>query len=864
MHLRRIILAVAAVFAAAAAQAEEPLFPFVVSYDSPENVTNVSDWLDAPAGKHGFVRADGARFVTDAGPIRFWATNLCFDACFPTHEESERLAERLARLGINCVRLHHMDSRSIWGKSENKLTIDPERLERLDYLIAQLKKRGVYVNINLHVSRWLDEAEGFPNREGRPNYDKGLDNFEPRMIEAQKKYARDLLTHVNPYTGTAYVNEPAVAMVEINNENALFSSWAGRDLDDLPEPYATTYRKTWNAWLRTKYATTDALRKAWNVGETPLGAEMLQGGDFGPGFERVWSLERDAQTQVEWKTQPGGPGGKTFVQMKVGKLGEVAWHPQFTQSKLRLRKGTPYTLTFSVRADQKRTLSVNAMMAHDPWERLGFDARVEAGPEWSEKSFTFVASESDENARIGFSSFQPGTYELTAVSLRPGGVVGLRKDQRLEDDSVPVVRRGQMNLTEQARFDWVDFLWDTENAYWYGMYRFLKDELAVRPMVSGTQLGWSPPHVQARLDYLDGHSYWNHPVFPNRPWDGNDWYVRNRALVNSPGGTLTGLACRRVAGQPFTVSEYNHPAPIQYEAEGFPMIAAYGAFQGWSGIFFFAYSHNSTFEPRKVDSYFDTKSSATKLVHMPACAALFLRGDVRAADRIGRIPVSLEAERQNLREMGGAWNVTADHFGIDQRHALLHAVGLDLTAQQNGLRKPLPLDPTKVFESDTGEIRWDVSEEGAGTFTVSAPRSKLFTGFVRGRTIPLGDVTLAVGPTRLDWATVSLLARDGDDFASPGRILIAATGLSENTGAKLESLGDDRITLRRNWGSEPILCEGVPAEVTLPVAADRVTFYPLDEAGNRRQAVPVDQRDGKALLRLGPQYKTLWYEAEIR
>lgn len=856
--------ALAAALFVSAAQAEEPLFPFVVAYDSPENVTNVADWLDAPAGKHGFVREENGHFATDAGPIRFWATNFCFDASFPTHAEADRVAQRLARLGINCVRLHHMDNHSIWGKNPDKLTIDPERLERLDYLIAQFKKRGIYVNINLHVSRWFDKAEGFSDREGRPNYDKGLDNFEPRMIELQKKYARDLLTHVNPYTGTAYASEPAVAMVEINNENALFASWSGHDLDALPAPYATTFRKTWNAWLRTKYSTTAALRKAWNVGETPLGAEMLANGDFAPGFEKSWSLERDAQTEAAWSSQPDGPAGKTFVRLKVDRLGEVSWHPQFHQAGLQLRKGMPYTLRFLVRADAPRTLSASAMMAHDPWERLGFDARMEAGTEWAEKSFTFVADRDDDNARIGLSSFQPGTYELAAVSLRPGGVVGLRKDQRLEDDSVPLVQRGQMNLTEQARFDWTDFLWDTENTYWYGMYRFLKDDLAVRPMVAGTQLGWSPPHVQARLDYLDGHSYWNHPVFPNRPWDGNDWYVHNRALVNSPGGTLTGLACRRVAGRPFTVSEYNHPSPIQYEAEGFPMIAAYGAFQGWDGIFFFAYSHGGGFEPRKNDSYFDTKANAAKLVHMPACAAMFLRGDVRAADRVGRIPVSLKAERDNLRAAGGAWNVTADRFGIDQRHALLHAVGLDLVAESAERNKPIALDPMKVFESDTGEIRWDVTKEGAGMFTAVAPRSRLFTGFVRGRTVPLGDVTLAVGPTRLDWATVSLVARDGKDFTSPGRILIAATGLMENTGAKLESLGGDRITLRRNWGSEPILCEGVPAEVTLPVPAERVTFYPLDEAGNRREAASVENRDGKALLQLGPQHKTLWYEAEIR
>ena len=136
-------------------------------------MTNVADLLERPAGKQGFVHAENGRLVVGeaatAKPIRFWATNICFDACFPAHEQAERLAARLARLGINCVRLHHMDNRSIWGDSPNHLTIDPKRLERLDYLVAQFKRQGIYVDVNLHVSRWFDQAEGFVARQQRPN-----------------------------------------------------------------------------------------------------------------------------------------------------------------------------------------------------------------------------------------------------------------------------------------------------------------------------------------------------------------------------------------------------------------------------------------------------------------------------------------------------------------------------------------------------------------------------------------------------------------------------------------------------------------------------------------------------------------------
>ena len=305
----------------AATAGEEGLFPFVVSYDSPANATNVSAWLDGPAGGHGFVKARDGQLANDAGPVRFWATNIAFEGCFPTHQQAERLAARLARLGINCVRMHHMDMFSIWGNSPNKLTIDPKKMERLDFFIAELKKHGVYTNLNLHVSRWFGEEEGFSGRSQRPEFDKGLDNFEPRMIELQKKYARDLLTHVNPYTGNPYTREPAVAFVEINNENALHATWGEGKLDQLPEPYASTYRKLWNGWLERKYGSTEQLRKAWNSGTVAPGAELLRNGHFGSAPEGTWNLERDDDAQAQWSIQAEGPQGRHYLRIVVNRRG---------------------------------------------------------------------------------------------------------------------------------------------------------------------------------------------------------------------------------------------------------------------------------------------------------------------------------------------------------------------------------------------------------------------------------------------------------------------------------------------------------------------------------------------------------------
>ena len=79
----------------------------------PGSVLDFSFMLDAPAGKHGVTRvAPNGHFTfadTPATRIKFVGTNLCFSANYLSHEEADRLAEQLAQMGYNAVRIHHHD-----------------------------------------------------------------------------------------------------------------------------------------------------------------------------------------------------------------------------------------------------------------------------------------------------------------------------------------------------------------------------------------------------------------------------------------------------------------------------------------------------------------------------------------------------------------------------------------------------------------------------------------------------------------------------------------------------------------------------------------------------------------------------------
>jgi hypothetical protein len=82
------------------------------------------------------------------------------------------------------------------------------------------------------------------------NFGKTIDNFYRPYIEMQKEYARELLTHRNPYTGKTYLEEPAIAFVEINNENSLLSNW--RLLPELNREHRSALASQWQDWLKNQ------------------------------------------------------------------------------------------------------------------------------------------------------------------------------------------------------------------------------------------------------------------------------------------------------------------------------------------------------------------------------------------------------------------------------------------------------------------------------------------------------------------------------------------------------------------------------------------------------------------------------------
>ena len=144
---------------------------------------------DAPAGKHGWLKAneDGTFFFERQPdkPVRFYGVNFCFSAHYITHEQSDRLADRLVRLGYNAVRVHHYEG-ELTEPQRERTRLNPQKLDQLDYLVAACIRRGIYVTTDLFVSRPVD-VDAVPSRLGKqpPRGDEplqGAGGIESRSV----------------------------------------------------------------------------------------------------------------------------------------------------------------------------------------------------------------------------------------------------------------------------------------------------------------------------------------------------------------------------------------------------------------------------------------------------------------------------------------------------------------------------------------------------------------------------------------------------------------------------------------------------------------------------------------------------------
>ncbi len=261
-------------------------FPAVFDDDplSPRSVIDMSALVEAPAGMHGFLQKDGEhlRFENADAPVKFWGCGANFDPQLTRAEATQRI-RWLRKYGVNLVR-HHPVFSSLGPLQDGRL--DPGRVDEFDWWFAELKKHGLYYTWSLFYPLEITPDDGYPRalfdelepgKYGRRTY--GLVNMSRALQDLQLRYLTAVLQHRNPYTGLRYVEEPALAVLEIQNEDCIFfhNPLSTLQRGQLPE-HARLLRRMWCDWVKARYGTAAGVRQAWG-GLRP--GESLAAGELG-------------------------------------------------------------------------------------------------------------------------------------------------------------------------------------------------------------------------------------------------------------------------------------------------------------------------------------------------------------------------------------------------------------------------------------------------------------------------------------------------------------------------------------------------------------------------------------------------------
>lgn len=840
-------------------------FPFTISaLDGSPTAIDLSFLNEKPAGANGFLCAEGERIVDGQGrPMRLFGTNFCGGACFPDEADAVKVAAHLAKNGINVVRLHHMDND--WGESlieDNAATeLNAGNLAKLDRLIGEFIKRGIYINLNLHVSRTYP---GTP--KSAPRYSKGLDYFHPPFIAAFKSYARQLLEHTNPHTGRAYKDEPGVAVIEMNNENTLvLNPWW---MTELPELFAGELRERFIKHLRARYPNTEKLRESWGVNDGGAGPNVIRNGDFAEGTQH-WNIEAAAGAKAKFEPALNAKG----IRWTSTQSGSLAWSLQFSQAGLSFDEKSGYRLSFQARSDQEATLGINASNAAEPWANLGLTEQVELTPEWRGYQFEFTPHSilrGGQN-RIVFSLLNKVTsVELTDVKLQTVPTGFLKPEHTLEAGNIPLpVRSANLNV----RRDFFAFLIDLEIEHALAMKKFLRKEVGAKQMITHSQVLFGGI-VGARREFLvsdivDTHGYWHHPHFPHKPWDMNDWEINNVSQVASPdGGTLAEMAMQRPVGKPYSVSEYDTPAPNDFAAETFPLLAAMACLQDWSTIYHFNFKHSLKYDSDKLTSFFDLPGHPAKQAFLPLAALVFRRGLIQPMDFECRLSLSgtqiFDFAAEKSGDLWGSWREVWGKRNVTGAQAWKSGVRFDLTknsAEQIEVKPRTttegrqPVFPGMAFDKTTGL-------PSISSIHHNAQKGQLMGAFPGNAILLAGKLSALEASGKEGAITISpaadnppgvllLVPLDGTDLLASKKLWLCALSRAEN-----QDMGWDkeRRTVGAKWGSGPALVLGVKAKITLPGdAAWKVET--LDPTGSPKAVIAEKTRE----FEIGPEHKTVWW-----
>jgi len=315
-------------------------------------------------------------------------------------------------------------------------------------------------------------------------------------------------------------------------------------------------------------------------------------------------------------------------------------------------------------------------------------------------------------------------------------------------------------------------------------------------------------------------------------------------------GELGNLAYLRVAGKPFAVSEYDHPATSDFVCEMYPELAVFACRQNWDAVYAFDLgSYGSRNPDGRITGYFDQLNHPAKWSLAPFATRVFRAGLVAPATAVAELrpgnPVWGEALHLDM-----LWARLNPDKPFDFLDCRLQVNDRPTAATASLVRSGQPAtSPANLIEAPQGRV-----------LTAAAPQAAVATGFLGGANVVAGPLHVVCPRFGRDFATVAVVSLDGQPLATAKRLLVTVVARAENQEMKWNAT---RTSVGADWGHGPTIVERVPAMIALATKLPR-KVYALAPDGTRAREVPatlaVTGPDAQIVFTVSPADQTLHYE----
>jgi len=878
MNLRYVILALFIV--GVASSTAQPLvspydfsFPNDITIESP-----LSPKLGEAAGSKGRVGMKDGHFVfSDGTRLRLWGTTINWSGTFPDSMQSIKMATRLRQLGFNAVRLNTIDvswwdGGSIFAPGTTTTALSAVQMQKLDWFIYQLKQNGVYVVLPMVSVFQPRSGDGVRQPDSVGWGSKIPVIFDKQLQSVVRGFTKLLLNHVNPYTGTAYKNEHAIAYMVVTDESSLMNNWMYSQDVVRPNLYGNqlsvgsqhlkTMDSLFHVYLRSiGYASSADVQRAWSttVADT---SNILRNGAFEDPFSSAWALGVASQQGAQALMQNSDADkveGASSLRVRIGKLGSPAYPYsiylyQFLPMVKRLHK---YKLSFYAKTTPQRgsrSMQVYVYNSGYPYNSYGLSPVVDITSTWKRYEYSFTSTSTDSTS--GSLAFQvggdSGDVYLDDVRLQEMPYVGMQAGESLENRTI---KRDQIwaDQTSPTRAkDQAGFMFTSMRDFFRSMKKLVRDTLKSDVLIAPSTVTVSYME-QAAAEDLD--------IQAMSDYQGN----ARSMLLNTNGGTVPYYSQARVAGKPFVANFTAVQYPRYYQNEVATYLPAYAGLQDWDGVFMGSFTDRPMAGAMSIDSnmVWEIANKSGVLSLMPSASAAFRNGVVKTSDKVVTIEHTTEALTYPRIHANALYSLSTP---VDGRLPLFRRVETSL--KPAAMESFLPHREVSALAADMIDIRaldaeneqifWNAQD---GIMQVITPQFISLTGMLNGQVVQMPGV-LIEQTTNTPHTAITIASTSNAPISEAATSMLTVATRQLNKGATWNA-GNTDLTL---WGKGPVQMEGVTVRISMNATTDSMIVRPLNADGTAMVDVikPTRSASGRFTFTVNTQqFRTPWYRIEL-